>query len=37
VFKSGGIAAQDLATAAVVLERARERGVGVRFDLRSPS
>jgi ornithine cyclodeaminase/alanine dehydrogenase-like protein (mu-crystallin family) len=29
VFKSNGIAAWDVAAAAAVLERARERGVGV--------
>ncbi|MGH3057180.1 MAG: ornithine cyclodeaminase family protein, partial [Gaiellaceae bacterium] len=29
LFKSLGIAAEDLAVAAVVLERARERGLGV--------
>jgi alanine dehydrogenase len=29
LFKSGGIAAEDLAVAALVVERARERGLGV--------
>jgi ornithine cyclodeaminase/alanine dehydrogenase-like protein (mu-crystallin family) len=33
VFKSVGIAAQDLATAAMVVERALERGKGTHFDL----
>jgi len=34
VFKSYGIGVEDLATAELVVERAREHGMGVELDLR---
>jgi ornithine cyclodeaminase/alanine dehydrogenase-like protein (mu-crystallin family) len=31
LYKSGGIAAQDVATGKLVYDRARERGIGLPF------